>query len=396
MILTDKKLKTLVAVALFTLALAILLTAAPKTRVEGFTPGATLIQGLDPSAITKIELQKTVDGKEVNATIALNGEAFAVAQKNNYPADLEDVNYLLVQLLDIRAAEQPQKDLEKAADYGLDPKKPEGGMITLYGKDNKEIAKLLVGRNTAKGTFLSLGKEIYLSEKLFEFSAEAASFLNQSLIKADSKEIAQIEIQNGAEKYAFAVDAKAKDKGLQFVNMPADKEEDTNSTWGVKEGLGRVTFDDVLPAAEVKDFVPAFTATITLESSLKYVLEMMKNKDGKYLLRAKAIGPDRTKVEASTKIRVDSDKKELAEKDAVLTAVSKAKEFNEDHANWVYIMSEWQGQRLMTPLAKLLKDKPKPEPAKPAETAKPADAAKPAAEAAVSATPTAPAAVESK
>lgn len=377
MILTDAKLKTIALAALVLLALTIVVYAIPRHQAPAVQSGALLIQGLDPAIITRVALRQG----EKKTTISQNaGGVYAVEEKHGYPADLQDLNSLLVDILDIRIAAQPKTATPD--DCGLDPKKPEGGEITLAGKDGKELLSLLVGKTTEKGTFFSRAGTIYLSEKPFSFTCDPMNFVDQTLYSVSANDAVRIDADLGGKKYAFEKD---KSGTLHLAGVPAGKVENTDETWGLKDGLGRVSFEDVLPAAGV-EFKPELTAEITLETTMKYRLAVGKGKDGKYLAQAQAVAPNDKKLQESMQLRANTAKKELAEKDAVLTANDKAKEFNARSSGWLYQLSDWSAKRLLTDPDKLLKDAPKEEPK---AEAKPAA---PAAETPAATTPAAPAA----
>jgi hypothetical protein len=365
--LTDAKLTKIAVVAVALLAFTVYLYTRTTTTTRTAQSGELLVQGLDPAVITKIALQQG----EKKVTLTQTGDRFLVAEKNNYPADVKDINNLLVDILDIRIANQPKS--AKDVECGLDPQKPEGGTINLFGKDGKELLSLRVGKSTEKGTFLARGDAIYLSEKPLNFSVDAMNYIDQAVFSIPEKEIVRIDINNGGKTFAFAKD---KQNVLQLADLPAGKEESTDQSWGVKEGLGRISMENVVQANGV-EFKPEFTAEIALETTMKYQIAIAKTKDDKYLAQVRAVPPLDKKLQESMQLRTSTGKKELAEKDAVLTANDTAKAFNEKTAGWLYQLSDWNAKRLLTPYEKLLKDAPKPE-VKPADKAATTSAEKPA------------------
>lgn len=348
---TDKNLKIMGLLAAILLGLTCLLYLKPEGRTDSFAAGTLLVQGLEPDSIWSIAVKTT--GQELNLTRDDGG--FRVAQKNGYPADMQDINNLLIDLLDIRCAQRVAASAAAGEEYGISPETPEGGMIILGGSGDKELLRLLVGKTTPRGTFVSTGKEVFLSEKPFALTADPMSYIEQNLLRQESAKITGIKIKNGEDSYEFG----KKDGSLVLLNPPAGKEEDTGKSWGAREALSRISIEDVQPVGQ---FSPEFSAQISLESGLGYVIEIAKVGDDSFL-RAVAIEPAKDLVQKSMTIARDSSKEELAQKDAVLSALDTAKEFNALHANWRYKLRQWDAQRIMTPLADMLKDAPAVEPA---------------------------------
>ena len=83
--------------------------------------GAYLLQGLDPSAIGSIVVQ--ADGNSI--TLARQGEAFVVVNKDNYPAQTSQINSLITSCLDIQTSELITSNKDNFAQLGVSEDKPE-------------------------------------------------------------------------------------------------------------------------------------------------------------------------------------------------------------------------------------------------------------------------------
>lgn len=355
--LTNKSLIKLLIAAIITTALAAFLHLKPQTKTAAFTSGSLLIQGLEPSAINTISLSNASD----TATITRSAQGFSVAQKQDYPTDINDINRLLIALLDIRLASEAAGEItdQNKSDFGLD--KP--ATIELFGDNDKPLLKLQIGTNTERGTFITLGKAVYITKLPFEFSAKPIDYINQSLLALNTADIESIAATSGDSKFSF----KSKDNALFLSDLPKEKEEDSSKTWGFKSALTRLSFDDLKKS---EDFKPTSEIVISMKSGMKYTLKFDANRNAS----VSATPPPQQLVQKSMQIRADSDKKELAQKDAVLQALNIAKDFNQTHASWLYQLPKFEYEKINVKLSALTKDKPadnEPQAQKPATAPQP-------------------------
>ncbi len=348
--LTNKSLIKLFIAALIMVALAVVVYFKPETRNSDFTKGTILVQGIEPSAIDKLVLK---NGDET-ATILRKGDAFKVEQKQDFPADIDDINRILVSMFDTRLESVASKELtgKNAADFGLD--KP--ATVELFNDKGKSLVKLQVGSMAANGSFVSLGKKVYISQRPFEFSAKPMDYINQSLLALNPEEVETVVIKRKDDEISF----KNVDNALKLQNIPEGKDEDSSKVWSLKAAVTRINFDDVKKSDSVGAVSLNGNITITMKSGMKYILQF-DTVNSEHLISASATQPPQEMVKKSMQIRQDSDQKELAAKDAVLQAITKAKNFNNRHKGWFFKISEYDFKKLDVSLNDLLKDKPKPE-----------------------------------
>jgi hypothetical protein len=180
-----------------------------------------------------------------------------------------------------------------------------------------------------------------------------------------SSELAQSGVLDryGVRVIGVQVDAikRGEDDDPALQEVPEGKETKDSAVKSVFNALSSLRIKDFQPAAEA-DFEWDATYRAELEGGLSYTVRSAE-KDGTYYVRLSAGGPD---VEQVTVERTESEES-LKEKDALLQASDKAREFNALHDAWVYEVAGYKAKNLRKPLSDLVKEIEKEEAETPEE-----------------------------
>lgn len=342
---TNGLLLKLAVVAAALVAVTLAVYCRGEKAPGNFVPGAPLVQGLDVSQAAKIvvrEKRANAEGYDVATLTAQADGSYAVAERHGYPADNEEINVLLRTLLDIRTAVRLADSPDANPDFGVSPGAPATGDVAFLDKSGAEILKITVGASAGRGHNVTAGRAVYRSEAPVDFRGSPLSYIDQTVFKADSKKVKSLAVERpDGEKYSFV----AKDGALKLASVPAGKEENDETSWGLKEGFTGLMFDDVAPLeAGAAGLQKKAAAVVAMDDGGVYRLAVWQDKDGAYFATAEADEPRRERL--------------TPEK---LIFWEKAVQYNRAHKGWRFAISQWDGERLDKPLAALLKDAPKPE-----------------------------------
>ena len=375
MTITNKSLSVLVGLTVVLLVLTILVLAHDPTRSSGSVKSdQLLIQGLDVPLISKIMVH--AEGKQV--TLQRQDDRFVVAERENYPASIKEVNSLLMKVLEIRCHEviADSPDSHKELGVADDAKTAK---VELLGKDGKNLATVLIGSSAKTGgnyVRLVSGKPsdntVYSSQEgIWGVAADPVGYLRKRLIEAPEADIVSVTVAAGPSKYTISRD---KDNKPQLQNVPAGKRVKSQSDVDdVFKGLASLDIDDV--TRDANGIVWAGTYSCQLKSHLAYELTVGKKLDKQYV-KVKAVGPSDEQIDKAR--TVPSDPKDEATRkhnSDVLMAAQTAQTFNTSQEGWNYQLIEYKAKNFARPLADLVEDIPaatRPAATAPAATTAPA------------------------
>ncbi|MBF0314823.1 MAG: DUF4340 domain-containing protein [Oligoflexia bacterium] len=158
--------------------------------------GSDLIRGLDPDKVAKIVIKR--EGSEY-MIIKKEGDQFLLEKQQNFPASVSKINDLFYLLSNISIEEKLGSSPSLHDKY----KTKEGVAITeviLYSTNGNPLLHLLAGENKGKGSVVRLAnsKDVYLTEKHLFINMDKFSYMDNSIIKLKSEEIASITGNSGS------------------------------------------------------------------------------------------------------------------------------------------------------------------------------------------------------
>ncbi len=355
--MSDKKLALLGMIAvLMTAAAVVQHNMTRRVRTTDFS-GSPLIEGLAVDTIAGIEIAGEQGSQTVRLT-RLNGR-FVLPEKDNYPADVTKINFLINNCLDIRTVEKITDNPDNHADLKVTPETARY-RISFMDEDPKPIVSLVLSEsdpdtNTAYARLQS-EDTVYSIQSVPRFNTGTADYMNTELLNVSKDQISSVAVKTNEGSYVLSSDKDSETISLE--KMPEGKQFKGATYQTVFGALSDLRFEDVSDAAS---FTGTFDSTYNakLHDLTVYKLSVARI-DDKTWVKATADYLDKSPVE-KTMGQVESDE-ELKKKETKLLAIDAVKEFNARHEGWVYQIPSYKADQLTKPLSELIEDIPQPEP----------------------------------
>ncbi|MCF7975577.1 MAG: DUF4340 domain-containing protein [Phycisphaerae bacterium] len=345
--MSNRKLAILAVVAVAMVCWAIVQSHRSK-GTPSFLPDH-LLQGLDPADIYTVEI-----GIEDDVVRLTRQESqFVVANKENYPAAVKQINELITQCLDLKPSELISKSAANHADLEVTEDKAQH-VIRFLDPEDKVITGLIIGktRDGGQGQYVrQVGKDdVYLATDVPYFRTSATDYLDQALLSVEEKDIQSISLTGP--KGACELVRQDGDKQYKYVNLPDGKQLKTTVATSLFGAMSSLRFDDVSKQAP---------EGVTFDSSLKcklnsqavYEFKLGKKGEDVYVTcQADYLGEKSVQLNTSQK----DSKEELEKKEAVLLTQEKVQKFNIKNKGWTYKIPKWKADTLLKTPEDLLED----------------------------------------
>ncbi len=238
----------------------------PDTRG---TRGAKLLPALADELNTVSEVTVRKGAPTPKVTIHKKGDAWSIAERGDYPADVSKLRRLLLALSEAKIIEEKTSNPASYAVIGVeDPAKAgaTGAQIDLTAAGSK--LGVIIGRPAGEGNFVRRAAESksYTIEPSISVDTEPRQWIDSRLIDIATDKIDKIDVKP-ASGPAYSIhrlkDAPA-DAGFALDEVPRGRTAaDGRSIAPSPAALSGLGVEDVAPAASV-DFTNAATATLTL------------------------------------------------------------------------------------------------------------------------------------
>ena len=246
--MSDKKLAILAITAVVTVLLAVILSHISAGPTGPETPGY-LMPGLNTAHIGSI-----VVGKDDNIVTLKRIEGrFVVANKENYPAKISEINNLLSTCQEIRWSQFITDDPANHEDLGVTEEKARNIVKFLTPEPNSTIlAGVVVGKTKENeaGTYVrllssdkALSDKVYLTESEPWFSNEVMNYIEQNLTSIKSEDIESVTVSSPSGEYTLKMTEDGKDIVLE--NTPQGKKLKTGYYQNVFAALTSLGFEDI-------------------------------------------------------------------------------------------------------------------------------------------------------
>lgn len=363
--MTNRKLAILGIVAVSTVILAVVVSRS-KPKVKLGEP-AYLIQGLNPARIGRIVLGTGED----QVTLKLAGRSFVVTNKDNYPANISEINNLITSCLGIQTGEFLTDDAENHKDLGV-TKEDARSVVEFWTPEPNStlLTGIVVGkhREQGEGTYVRLASSdsVYSTPEAPWIRTRAMDYIDQKLILAKRDEIESVTVSLSDTEYTLK--AEENGEGVELSNVPESKQLKDSEAKSVLHALTDLRFTDVKNRSTESDLTFDKQYVCRLKDSTVYTLKIAQ-KDNKSYVTCEADFADKTPVTIGKEAESEE---ELRKKEAKLLARDKAKEFATKHKAWIYEIADWKAKNLTKKPDDLLEDK-KEEAKKEPEQAKQAE-----------------------
>jgi len=356
--MSNRKLVILGIVAVFVVVWAVVqsrVSNRPRTKAD--TP-AYLIQGLDPADIDGI----VFGAGESAVTLKRQGGLFVVADKDNYPAEISEINSLLSKSLEIQTKQFITDDAANHETLEVTEEKARS-VVKFLKPDSSLLVGFAIGKDKelGQGTYVRLlpGDKVYTALNTPWIRTGAMDYIEQELISVKREDIESVTVGSANGEYTL----KTEEDGEEIVleNTPAGKKLKNSDGDSVFTALTNLRCDDVKRKSDDLTFDRQFVCG--LKDSTVYTLKIAQ-KDDKTYISCAADFMDKTPVLKGDEVESEE---ELKKKEAKLLARDKAKEFTAKHQQWLYEIAEWKAKNLTKELSDLLEDEQKPEEAEKTE-----------------------------
>ncbi|MBN1392433.1 MAG: DUF4340 domain-containing protein [Sedimentisphaerales bacterium] len=375
--MSNRNLVILGIISVIMVVLAVVASHLSKTAVTPQLTGAGyLIQGLDPDKIASIAIEG--GGKR----IMLNklGKNFVVANKDNYPAKIDEINKLVSICLDIRTARFLTDNPANFKDLGV-IEEDAHVVVKFFKADSSLLTGVIIGNPKPRTRGIAYVRRAG-DNKVYETATQipwinkrAIEYTDRQLVNIRREDINSITVSGPATDENAPVVAKASAKEfyvlrfadgggtIKLENMPEDKKLKEGALGEIFEAIEGLKIDDV-NSADSENW-PALSRFIgikfdhrfdcRLNDSTVYAFRLAKDGD-KWFARCTALFMDQSEI-TMTK-GVTESQEALKKKEAKLLARDAAEEFAKKHKGWVYQIPAYQGKGMTKPLAELLEDEP--------------------------------------
>ncbi len=359
--MSDKKLTILGIVAVGMVIWAVAQSRiSNKPRTVSDKP-AYLIQGLETRDIDSIVVAVADD----EVTLKRQAGYFAVANKDNYPAEMKQINELIANCLDIQTTQFITEKKENHETLGLTEAKARH-VVKFFKSDGSLLTGLIIGnaREAGQGSYVRLATsdEVYVTPEVPWIRTDAMSYIDQTLTKVNRDDIESVTIVSPSGKYTL--NRKDNGDGVELENIPTGKKLKDSDSKSVLNALTDIRFTDVKKkSAEADELTFDKEYFCKLKNSTVYTLKIADKDDKTFaewpgpFMSCQAVFTDTTPV---TVKKEGESEEELKKKEAKLLARDKAQEFNARHQGWIYEIADWKAKNLTKELSEILEDVQKP------------------------------------
>ena len=224
---------------------------APKYTPQTFLPG--LAGDLD--AVKRVH----VEGSKGAFDVVLTAKGWVVAERNSYPASLDELRKTLVGLAALETIEPKTARPDWYHYVDLDPPpRGNGILIAAYDGSGRTITSVILGKSEdigdpggAIGLFARKTDErqSWLVRSVFEPRADPADWMSKAVVDVDRARVQEVDVAP-ASGPAYAVKRdKPSDPDFTLSPVPKGREvSDLAAPDGVASALSGFTFDDAEPA----------------------------------------------------------------------------------------------------------------------------------------------------
>jgi hypothetical protein len=353
--MSDKKLTLLGIIAAGMVIWAVVQTRiSNKPRIATDKP-AYLIWGLETRDIDSISIGTGDD--EVTLKRQAGGQ-FVVTNKDNYPAEMKQINDLITKCLDIQTTQFITEKKENHETLGVTEAKARN-VVKFFKSDGSLLTGIIVGnaRQTGQGGYVrrATDDKVYVAPNVPWLGSGSMSYIKAELITVARDNIESVTVVSPDGQYTLK--RKTEGEGIMLEYIPAGKKLKDSDSKSVFNAATDMRFTGVKKqSAETNELNFDRQYICKLKDSTVYTLKIAR-KDGKTFVLCQAEFTDTTPV---TIKKEGESEEELKKKEAKLLARDKAKKFTAEHQGWIYEIADWKAQNLTKELSVLLEDEPKP------------------------------------
>jgi len=346
--MSNRQLSILGLLAAVFLGLAIAQSRFSSANRSSAVGAVKLIQGLATGQISSIELGRG----ENPVSLKKDSGGFVVASRDNYPAQTQTINELLISCLDIEVIEKVTGNPENHAELEV-TEETAGSIVKFFDKDGKLITGVMVGKSTAQGgahVRLTNSDDVYVAVQAPRLRTAATDYIDKKLTEVAKDDVEKVTVKSGTETYTVLMDGAGK---AYLAQIPAGKKQKETEVDQLAAALSSMNFSDVQKESDkTRAFDFGTSYLCKLKDSTIYKFDFAKDGDKHYL---KCTADFLDKIESVSKEEVATEQAMKAKEKQIL-AQQAALEFAGRHQGWVYEVSSWEAGKLTKKLDDLLED----------------------------------------
>ncbi len=377
--MSDKNLMKIGIVAAIMAVLAIVVSIPRTEKVSEIVKDTPLIQGMNTTDIAAIE----VEGSGKKARLEKNGDNFVVANKDNYPALIENVNKLIVDCLDIKVEDMVTDNPDNHTELEVLESNAKH-IVKFFDKDNKLITGIVVGKRDDNGAGVYVRKlsekpeeaaRVYLAPKTAWLQANPISYVQKKLLECEKKDVSSVTVTTPEGSYSVVAKLKGENVDLSLPNIPEGKQAKGLEYESVFGAATNIEFSDIKKVSDIDASVKFdYSYVILCADQTELTLKIAKSSEAgqdKYYVKCFSEYKNKEFMDKqkSGSISFDASSKEsMEELDNQIQVYQSTQEFNARHKDWVYVLESWKAGSMVKSFSELIEDIPQVEDKEPEDS----------------------------
>ncbi len=283
--------------------------------------GQPVLPGLKAAEIESIVIREP----DATLTLARRADGWVVAERANFPADLDKVRELVLAVIGLKIGQLETIGEQDRAGLRLDAK---GTRIELRGAGGKVLAALVVGKNyfkrepgdaaTADGRFVlvpqAASEAIVVADPLRLASARSATWISKTGFGAELVRVLEVDFPGTGK---WRISRARDDAGWKLTPLYAGEKLDVIRANSASYSLHRVALSDVAPTGLRPDQTgldKPITVVASTFDRLTYTIKLGKRRGDDYYATVwisgepKVAGPDAEKRAAQIAERLPAER----------------------------------------------------------------------------------------
>jgi|GEM_PF-6292014 hypothetical protein len=302
-------------------------------------------QPLFPNLLNQLDKVTEIEIKQAQnpVVVSLQQNKWQVKQHANYPADVDKINKLLVNIAHMAIVEAKTQSPDSYAKLGV---ADDDNLVSLKQADGRVLARVFIGHGRVdKGDNSQHhyvrkidDKQAWLATGQIDIPADAVDWLQRDLLDLSDSQIQAAQFHTRNNETLRFTKAKKEDDHYQLADLK--ETEKLSSDYGLKtlaSTLSNLKLDGVLPAKELA-FKAQENATFTTFDGLQIKVFLAEKQQKTYI-----------------KLQANSVAKEKSE-----AQQAKAIELNQKFSPWAYAVAQYKLDNFKKVRADLVELKPKP------------------------------------
>lgn len=331
--------------------------------------GGTVFKDFPLNDVTEI----TLKDKDASLTLVRKDERWTVKERNNYPANFDEISSFLKKIWELKPVQQPTVGESQLG--RLDLLMPEKGdksglLVEFKGQGGKAIGSLLLGKKHMREGSLAMGGGSFpdgrylmipgkldsialVSESFNDIEPKPTEWLSKDFFKVEKLKAVTVSADG---KESWSINRESESGEWKLARLKAEEKQEPSATGTYNFLLSSASFNDVV--TDVGDLKNPVKATLETFDGFKYELTLAPKEGSEDYLMKFAVSADLAKERTPGKDEKPEDKakldKEFKERADKLAEKLKLEKTFEGHT---YLVSKFTVDALLKDRASLIAKK---------------------------------------